>query len=76
MATGVRAITKGLMRQWATNLIHRHHTPVLMMGVGHDTEQGKISVITVAEMSNDDIGLMLRTALATVEKRGSDVHEH
>ncbi len=76
MATGVRAITKGLMRQWATNLIHRHHTPVLVMGVGHDTEQGKISVITVAEMSNDDIGLMLRTALATVEKRGSDVHEH
>ncbi len=76
MATGVRKITKGLMRQWATNLIQRHHTPVLVMGVGHDTEQGKISVITVAEMSNDDIGLMLRTALATVEKRGSDVHEH
>ena len=76
MATGVRRITKGLMRQWATNLIRRHHTPVLVMGVGHDAEQGKISVITVAEMSNDDIGLMLRTALATVEKRGQDVHEH
>ena len=76
MATGVRKITKGLMRQWATNLIQRHHTPVLVMGVGHDTEQGMISVITVADMSNEDIGLMLRTALATVEKRGSDVHEH
>ena len=76
MATGVRAITKGLMRQWATNLIQRHHTPVLVMGVGHDSEQGTISVITVAEMSNEDIGLMLRTALATVEKRGQDVHEH
>ena len=76
MATGVRKITKGLMRQWATNLIQRHHTPVLVMGVGHDAEQGTISVISVAGMSNDDIGLMLRTALATVEKRGSDVHEH
>ncbi len=76
MATGVRKITKGLMRQWATNLIQRHHTPVLVMGVGHDAEQGMISVISVADMSNDDIALMLRTALATVEKRGQDVHEH
>ncbi|KKN78151.1 hypothetical protein LCGC14_0353780 [marine sediment metagenome] len=76
MATGVRAITKGLMRQWTTNLIHKHHTPVLVVGIGHDQEKGKISVISVAEMSNDEIAMMLRVALATVEKRGQDVHEH
>lgn len=75
MATGVRAITRGRMKQWATNLTNRHHTPILVMGIGHDRVAGQISVITVEDISDEDMIAMLSHALATVRER-SDHSDH
>lgn len=77
MATGVRAITRGRMSQWAKNLTRKHHTPVLVMGIGHDHIQGQISVITVEDVDDQELALMLRHALGEVQNRlNHEGHEH
>ncbi len=76
MTVGVRTITKSTMRQWSTNLIQKRHTPVLVMGIGHGVAQGELSVISVSQMSNSDIVLMLRAAIESVQERTTDDHDH
>lgn len=75
MATGVRAITRGRMKEWTSNLTQKHHTPILVIGLGHDQVAGQLSVISIESMTNRELALALERALDFIRARPQDDEE-
>ncbi len=69
MATGVRKITRGRMREWASNLVQKHHTPILVIGMGHDQVAGQLSVISIESLTNQELELSLQRAIDFIKER-------
>ena len=69
MATGVRKITKGRMKEWASNLVQKRHTPILVVGMGHDQAQGQLSVISVESLTNQELEHSLQRAIDFIRER-------
>ncbi len=63
------------MREWASNLIQKHHTPIIVLGMGHDRTAGQLSVISIESMTNQELELALRRALDFIKHRPESEEE-
>lgn len=52
---------------WKDKLNKSHATPVILIGVAHDHNQGQIVVCTTEERSDQDILLFMREAVRQLE---------
>lgn len=60
-------ITADRLAQWGAELSALGCTPVLLLGLGHDAQGGKVAVVTVDDLGDDVLDDLLR--LATLELR-------
>lgn len=49
--------------RWKERLASEHATPVILLGVTHDHNSGKIVLCTLEEMGNFEIRLFIKDAL-------------
>ena len=63
----VKAICDERLGRWTQRLVGEHATPVLLLGVGHDHKSGQLVVLTMEEVSNLELVLFARGAVAKLE---------
>jgi hypothetical protein len=64
----IEKICRDRLDRWIQNLVKEHATPVVLVGVGHDDQSGKVVICTTEEMSQEDIGLFLVGAIKELSK--------
>jgi len=65
-------ICQSRLARWQKRLVQEHATPVLLLGVGHDDQSGKVVVLTLEEMSDSDI-LMFVGQTINLLKQGKGI---
>ena len=54
---------------WKNKLNDQHATPVLLMGIGHDQNEGQMSICVTEDMDDTHILLFLKEAVRQQEQR-------
>ena len=62
----VREICKERLDAWTNILVSSHATPVILVAVGHDHNKGELHIITLEEMGNKELSLLLAGALEKI----------
>jgi len=65
--TQIDSISKQRLYSWKEKLNAEHATPVLLLGVGHDHNNGKIVICVTEDRSDQEIILFLEKALASLK---------
>lgn len=60
------------LEQWHESCVDAHATPALLVAIGHDHAAGEVNVLTVQDITNDELRLLLAAALARLP-RGNGV---
>jgi len=55
----IRSICAERLGKWQERLVSEHSTPVLLLGVGHDSKKGQMVVVTLEDMSDNDLFLFV-----------------
>jgi hypothetical protein len=63
MAVPVKEINHARLARWKDRLNESHSTPVILIGVGHDTVKGRLMVLTTEERTDGEIIAFLEGAL-------------
>lgn len=59
----IKAINHSRLLSWAARLSESHATPVVVVGVGHDHESGRVNVVRTEDgPSDEDLAILLRAA--------------
>lgn len=64
----LREICYDRVARWIERLIKEHSTPIVLVGVGHDHKSGHLVLLTVEELTNDQIVLFLEAAIDHLRK--------
>ena len=64
----IEKICRGRLDRWIQNLVKEHAIPVVLVGVGHDDQSGKLVICTTEEMGKEDIALFLVGAIKELSK--------
>ena len=62
----VREICKERLDSWMDILVSSHATPVILVAVGHDHNKGELHVVTLEEMGNKELSLLMAGALEKI----------
>lgn len=54
MSVPTESITQERLKRWSKKLAEQHATPLVMLGIGHDSKAGQLVVLTVEDV-NDDV---------------------
>lgn len=65
----VKYINEERLGRWRVRMNRTHSTPVLMVTVGHDHNQGQMHVLTTEDMTNENLILFLTAALAQLQQK-------
>ena len=65
----IEAICRDRLGRWTKGLVEQHATPILLVGIGHDQQEGKIVICTVGEITDNEIILLLQGALRIIGSR-------
>lgn len=68
-ATLSAAITGERLKKWGNVLASKQATPVVLIGIEHGQQSGKMHILTVEDVSNEVLTAFLVTAAAAVEAR-------
>lgn len=58
----IRTICRERFARWTETLVARHQTPVIAIAVGHDHAKGRVVVLTLEEIDDEALALLLRGA--------------
>lgn len=68
MTVNVEFINLHRMRSWTAKLIAAHATPVLLLGVGHDHNSGKITLVVTEDLTSAELRAFLMAALVEISR--------
>ena len=63
----IEAICSERLERWQKKLEGEHATPVLLMGVGHDHNKGKLVVCCTEDCDDAQLALWLASALGEIK---------
>jgi len=69
MPVPVEEITKQRLEGWAQILKDQHATPLLLVGVGHDENIGRLAICVPEDIPQVTLIAVLREMLEVLEKR-------
>lgn len=55
----VKAICDERLARWKTQLIRRHSTPLILIGVGHDHKSGELTLLCTEERTDEELLLVM-----------------
>ena len=67
--TQCAAICETRLRSWRDILIRQHATPILLIGMGHDTHTGEVQMIAVEDLTHDELRALLCYAVRELKQR-------
>lgn len=64
----VKAINDERLGRWKVQLNRRHATPIVLMGVGHDHNNGQIITLCTEDRTDEELLLFLMEAVRELQK--------
>lgn len=69
MPVNVKAINDERLGRWKNQLNRKHSTPFILLGIGHDHNEGNLVILCTEERSDTDILLGLKKAVSLLEEQ-------
>lgn len=65
----IKQINDERLGRWKNQLNRKHATPILIVGVGHDHNQGDLIILTTEERSDNDILQILLSIASSLKQK-------
>lgn len=66
----IRTICRERFARWTETLVRHHMTPVVAIAIGHDHVKGHVVVLTLEDLDDEALGLLLRGAYRLPSRKG------
>lgn len=68
----VKAINDERLGRWKVQMIRRHSTPLILLGIGHDKNLGELTVLCTEDRTDEQLVAFLEAALAQLKENMAD----
>lgn len=59
----VKHICDERLARWKTQLIRRHSTPLILIGIGHDHKSGEIALLCTEDRTDEELLLFMENVV-------------
>lgn len=65
----VKAICDERLGRWKVQMIRRHSTPLILMGIGHDQKLGELTILCTEDRTDEELLVFLEGAVNQLKEQ-------